>query len=204
MNAVGAPIPRVDGPAKVTGSARYAAEFHPDGLAYAATHDSTVPAGRIAAIDTAEAERAPGVLLVLTYLNADRLPYLAPAERPAVDPVAGEQLRVLQDAEIRFQRPAGRARGGDNAGAGASCGVAGPRGVRARPRPPHPLRPGACQADLGGRRQEGGVAPRRSRATPTLHSPRHRSRSRRSTSRRASSTTRWSRTPPWQRGRATG
>ena len=102
MNAVGAPIPRVDGPAKVTGSARYAAEFHPDGLAYAATHDSTVPAGRIAAIDTAEAERAPGVLLVLTYLNADRLPYLAPAERPAVDPVAGEQLRVLQDAEIRF------------------------------------------------------------------------------------------------------
>ena len=102
MNAIGAPILRVDGPAKVTGGARYAAEFHPDGLAYAATHDSTVPAGRIAAIDTAEAERAPGVLLVLTHLNADRLPYLAPAERPAVDPVAGEQLRVLQDDEIRF------------------------------------------------------------------------------------------------------
>ncbi len=102
MNAVGAPLPRVDGPAKVTGGARYAAEFHPDGLAYAATHDSTVPAGRIAAIDTAAAERAPGVLLVLTHINADRLPYQAPAERPAVDPVAGEQLRVLQDAEVRF------------------------------------------------------------------------------------------------------
>ena len=102
MNAVGNPLPRVDGPAKVTGGARYAAEFHPDGLAYAATHDSTVPAGRITAIDTSKAERAPGVLLVLTHLNADRLPYQAPAERAAVDPVSGEQLRVLQDAEIRF------------------------------------------------------------------------------------------------------
>ena len=102
MNAIGAPLTRVDGPAKVTGSARYAAEFHPDGLAYAATHDSTVPAGRITAIDTAAAERAPGVLLVLTHLNADRLPYKSPAERPAVDPVAGEQLRVLQDAEVLF------------------------------------------------------------------------------------------------------
>ncbi len=102
MNAVGAPLPRVDGPLKVTGGARYAAEFHPDGLAYAATHDSTVSAGRIAAIDTEAAERALGVLLVLTHFNADRLPYQAPAERPAVDPVTGEQLRVLEDAEIRF------------------------------------------------------------------------------------------------------
>ena len=58
MNAVGAPLTRVDGPAKVTGSARYAAEFHPNGLVYAATHDSTVPAGRIVAIDTAAAERS--------------------------------------------------------------------------------------------------------------------------------------------------
>ncbi len=102
MNAVGAPLPRVDGPLKVTGSARYAAEFHPEGLAYAATHDSTVPAGRIVAIDIEAAKRALGVLLVLTHLNADRLPYQAPAERPAVDPVTGEQLRVLQDDEIRF------------------------------------------------------------------------------------------------------
>ncbi len=102
MNFIGAPLTRIDGPAKVTGGARYAAEFHPDGLAYAATHDSTVPAGRIAAIDTTAAERVAGVLLVLTHLNADRLPYHAPGERQAVDPVTGEQLRVLQDAEIRF------------------------------------------------------------------------------------------------------
>ena len=102
MNAVGASFPRVDGPAKVTGAATYAAEFHPDGLAYAATHDSTIPAGRITAIDTGAAGHAPGVLLVLTHLDAERLPYQTPVERPAVDPVTGEQFRVLQDAVILF------------------------------------------------------------------------------------------------------
>ena len=102
MTAVGAPLTRVDGPVKVTGRATYAAEFHPDGLAYAATHDSTIAAGRIVAMDTGAAERAPGVLLVLTPFNADRLPYRPPAERPAVDPVAGDQLKVLQDADVLF------------------------------------------------------------------------------------------------------
>ncbi len=102
MSVVGAPLRRVDGPAKVTGAASYAAEFHPDGLVYAATADSTVAAGMITEIDTAAAERAPGVLLVLTHLNADRLPYQEPAERPAVDPVAGEQLRVLDGPEVKF------------------------------------------------------------------------------------------------------
>ena len=102
MTAVGAPLPRVDGPAKVTGAARYAAEFHPDGLVYAATADSTVAAGRISAIDTAAAERAPGVMLVLTHLNADRLTYREAEERPAVDPVAGDQLKVLQGADVLF------------------------------------------------------------------------------------------------------
>ena len=102
MNAVGTPLPRVDGPAKVTGAAHYAAEFHPDGLLYAATADSTIAAGRIAAIDTGKAEHAPGVLLVLTHLNADRLPYRAAKERPAVDPVSGEQLRVLDGPDVQF------------------------------------------------------------------------------------------------------
>ena len=59
MNAVGAPLTRVDGPAKVTGGATYAAQFHPDGLAYAATHDNTISAGRITAIDTETASHAP-------------------------------------------------------------------------------------------------------------------------------------------------
>ncbi len=68
MNAViGQPIPRVDGPAKVTGQATYAAEFRLPGLCHAAVVLSTIPRGRIARIDTTAAAGAPGVLAVLTH-----------------------------------------------------------------------------------------------------------------------------------------
>ncbi len=99
---VGSPVNRVDGPAKVTGQATYAAEFHPDGLAYAAIVESTICAGHILDIDVTRAERARGVLLVLTHQNAPKLPYAPFKERPAVEPVSGTQLQVLQDAEIKF------------------------------------------------------------------------------------------------------
>ena len=101
-DTIGQPITRVDGPAKVTGKAKYAAEFAPEGLAYAALVESSIAAGTIKAINSKAAERAPGVLLVLTYRNAPRLPYLPPKERPAVEPVAGEALKVLQDTRILF------------------------------------------------------------------------------------------------------
>ena len=89
MSAIGSPVSRVDGPVKVSGAPRYAAEFAPQGLLYAATADSTCPSGRIATLNTRAAERAPGVLLVLTHLNADQLLYQEPVERAAVDRVAG-------------------------------------------------------------------------------------------------------------------
>ena len=100
--AVGRPASRVDGPAKVTGRARYSGEHRPDNLAYAATVDAAIPAGTVRYIDSADAERAPGVLLVLTHSNADRLPYGSVEPRPAVEPVSGQQLRMLQDANVRF------------------------------------------------------------------------------------------------------
>ncbi len=99
---IGQSISRTDGRLKVTGRAQYAAEFAPAGVAYAAIVESTIPAGRIIGMDTLAAEQTPGVLLVLTHQNADKLPYLPARERPAVDPVSGEQLRVLQDADVKF------------------------------------------------------------------------------------------------------
>ena len=102
LTTIGTSVARVDGPAKVTGRARYAAEYHPAGLVYAATADSTIPSGSIATIDVSDARRAPGVLLVSTHLDADKLPYESPDERPAVDPVSGEQLRILDGPEVRF------------------------------------------------------------------------------------------------------
>ena len=135
MSMIGKPVDRVDGRLKVTGAAKYAAEFAPPNLAYAAVVESAIPAGRIAVIDTADAEKSPGVLLVLTHLNADKLPYLPFQERPAVEPVAGNPLRVLQDADIKFSgQPIGPRRS-RNPGAGRLRRLARPRHLSSRSAP---------------------------------------------------------------------
>ena len=62
---------------------------------------STVANGRIASIDSAAAERAPGVVAVLTHRNAPRLAYRP--HKGAVDPDVGERLHVLQDDRVSHQ-----------------------------------------------------------------------------------------------------
>jgi xanthine dehydrogenase YagR molybdenum-binding subunit len=70
---IGEPIDRVDGRAKVTGAAKYAAEFPAEQLTYGYVVQSTIARGRITDIDTSAAEHCPGVLAVITYRNAPRL-----------------------------------------------------------------------------------------------------------------------------------
>jgi xanthine dehydrogenase YagR molybdenum-binding subunit len=71
---VGVAHDRVDGPRKVSGQAPYAYEYHaevPD-AAYGYIVTSGIAKGRIASIETRDAEAAPGVLLVVNHLNAPR------------------------------------------------------------------------------------------------------------------------------------
>jgi xanthine dehydrogenase YagR molybdenum-binding subunit len=98
---IGQPVSRVDGRLKVTGRATYAAEFESPNLAHAAVLRSTIARGRIASIDASAAERAPGVLAVLTHRNALRLPYRP--HKGAVDPAIGERLHLLQDDRVQHQ-----------------------------------------------------------------------------------------------------
>ena len=98
---VGRPLPRRDGLEKVTGAAPFAAEFRYEGMTYAALVHSTVARGRIASIDTAAAEAAPGVVLVMTHRNA---PPMNPSplfmmERQAA---GGDTLAPMQDGEIHW------------------------------------------------------------------------------------------------------
>jgi xanthine dehydrogenase YagR molybdenum-binding subunit len=73
-NAVtGKPLDRVDGRQKVTGTAQYSAEYPQQNLAYAVLIDSKIASGSIKSIDTSAAEKAPGVLAVLTHTNAPKL-----------------------------------------------------------------------------------------------------------------------------------
>jgi CO/xanthine dehydrogenase Mo-binding subunit len=65
-NLAGQSIPRVDGPVKVTGRARYALDLTVPGMAHGIAVRSERAHAKIVAIDTAEAEAAPGVLKVVT------------------------------------------------------------------------------------------------------------------------------------------
>lgn len=67
---VGRAVARLDGPAKTTGQARFAAEIPYPDLAYAALAYASIARGRITAIDTAEARDVDGVIDVLTHENA--------------------------------------------------------------------------------------------------------------------------------------
>ena len=68
---VGRPLDRVDGRLKVTGGARYAYEVEQGPkTAYGFVVEASIGKGQIKSIDTGPAERAPGVILVLTHRNA--------------------------------------------------------------------------------------------------------------------------------------
>jgi xanthine dehydrogenase YagR molybdenum-binding subunit len=98
---IGKSISRLDGPLKVTGTATFAAEFPIDGLLFAAVAFSTVPRGRITSLDTAAAQAAPGVHLVMTHLNAPRLKP-APAFMTSAKAAGGDSLPVMQDDQVHW------------------------------------------------------------------------------------------------------
>ncbi len=98
---IGQPVSRVDGRQKVTGRATYAAEFEVPGLAHGAIVRSTIAHGRIASINSVAAERAAGVVAVLTHRNAPRLAYRP--HKGAPDPDVGERLHMLQDDQVNHQ-----------------------------------------------------------------------------------------------------
>jgi xanthine dehydrogenase YagR molybdenum-binding subunit len=102
--AVGKPIERVDGRRKVIGAAKYAAEFKHDRLAHAVLIQSTIAKGKIAAIDSTAARRAPGVILVMTRENAPQL-HLPPAgakSTPTSSGKLGEDRPPLADDVIHY------------------------------------------------------------------------------------------------------
>ncbi|WP_294210786.1 xanthine dehydrogenase family protein molybdopterin-binding subunit [uncultured Sphingomonas sp.] len=65
QGVLGAPIARIEGPAKVSGTATYAYEDAPDGTLYAAIVGAPVPRGRVTSIDATAAEALPGVVAVI-------------------------------------------------------------------------------------------------------------------------------------------
>ena len=101
--AIGQPVDRVDGPAKVTGAGRYTAEIALPNMTYAVLIGADVPSGRIGAIHASEAERAEGVVAVLTHRNLPKV-----AAQPPLFPslfghaAPGETFFPLQDEVVHY------------------------------------------------------------------------------------------------------
>lgn len=98
--SMGQSMTRVDGRLKVTGAATYSAEFAPQGVAHARLVMSSIANGTIKSIDTSAAEKAPGVLAVITHQNALKL-----AEPPNAQKSEGiriEQRIPFSDAKISY------------------------------------------------------------------------------------------------------
>jgi len=70
---IGAAVPRIDGPLKVSGNAKYTADFYFPEMVYAVPVCSTVAKGRITRLDTSDAEKMPGVVAILHRENIGRL-----------------------------------------------------------------------------------------------------------------------------------
>ena len=97
-SSIGQPLTRRDGPLKVTGQARFAADNHPHSMLFAVLAVSSVARGRVAAMDVAAAKAHAGVVEVMT-----------PANRPALagDPDGKDspftfRIDVLQNDRVRY------------------------------------------------------------------------------------------------------
>jgi xanthine dehydrogenase YagR molybdenum-binding subunit len=99
MTAIGDPIIRVDGHAKVTGTAKFSAEFDFPNLAHAVIVTSTIANGRITSMSTVKAQDAPGVVAIMTPANAPKLPQ---GGKAGVNPPAGRVLSLLQDNTVLY------------------------------------------------------------------------------------------------------
>lgn len=84
--SIGKSLDRVDGREKVTGVARYAADWDATGLAHAVLVTSPVGPGTIRAIEIAAAKAVPGVLAILTH-------------ETAYGPLSGRPLKIPEEAK---------------------------------------------------------------------------------------------------------
>ncbi len=99
---IGQPTPRVDGRAKVTGAARYAAEYNVPHLAHGYVVGSAVAKGVIVSIDASAALAVSGVFQVFTHENVRGLPRRDSKYRDEVSPPTGSPFRPLRNDEIQF------------------------------------------------------------------------------------------------------
>lgn len=101
--AVGKPVQRVDGAAKVTGRARYTDDLCPPGARVARYLRSTIAHGRVLRVDTARAKALPGVDAVFTFEDVPKHPFATAGHPLSLDPDHADVAdRLLLTDHVRF------------------------------------------------------------------------------------------------------
>ncbi|HEX4284194.1 MAG TPA: xanthine dehydrogenase family protein molybdopterin-binding subunit [Terracidiphilus sp.] len=98
-NIIGAAVPRIDGPLKTTGTARYAVDHDFPNLVHAIAVQSTIGKGRIRNLDVSAAEKMPGVLMILHHGNLKNVFRTFPRQQ---DGAMAESRAPMSDNEIGY------------------------------------------------------------------------------------------------------
>ncbi len=102
MSVIGKPLDRIDAHLKVTGTAKYAAEFNQKNMAYAFPVRATIGKGTVISFDKTAAEKSQGVIIVLTHENAPKLTPINQQEMRKTGGMLGEQLVPIQDNKVNY------------------------------------------------------------------------------------------------------
>lgn len=100
FSLIGQPIPRVDGPLKVSGTAMYTSDHNFPGILYAVPVPSTIAKGSITTLDTSAAEEMPGVKAIFHRANIGRFFRVPP--NPDFSILIDERRTPFEDDVIRY------------------------------------------------------------------------------------------------------
>jgi xanthine dehydrogenase YagR molybdenum-binding subunit len=100
LSVIGRPIPRVDGPLKVSGTAMYTSDHNFPGMLYAVPVPSTIAKGRLTGLDTSDAENLPGVRAVFHRENIGHFFRVPPDADSSVG--IDERRPPFEDDTIRY------------------------------------------------------------------------------------------------------
>jgi len=99
--SVGKPVSRLEGKLKVTGAAKYSAEYTAGDLLYGYAINSTITKGKIKSIDTSAAKALNGVIEIFTHENRLKTASLD-LKHADMDAPPGTVFKPLKDAEIMY------------------------------------------------------------------------------------------------------
>src|SRR3984893_17691616 len=97
---IGRKTPRVDGPLKETGTAQYTSDFHFPGMLYAVPVEATIANGKIQKLDTAAAEKMPGVRAIFHRENIGKI--FRSVLGSGLDGIVDERRPPFEDDIIRY------------------------------------------------------------------------------------------------------